>query len=731
MLATHTLRIVSTPMSRIARPLISWSEALDGSIQTRRSLSVPSRPKKWPISCNLAISHLSAVRAQAALDHARSIAARSFRAGEHAVQLSAPGNAERAPGIAVCGHRAQHSADPPRVQAAPARLTAHRLACYSNQPGGVGRNQRSIPSMSEAAANLTQDQALERLVRPGSPYQLGRTRIGDAEMTVFLHAPSNLATVYALSKRHDARVMLVYEDERYTFAEMRQRADNLAHHMLHEFGIRKGDRVALAMRNYPEWCFTYMAATSIGAVVVPLNAWWTGPELSYGLQDSGARLVVADQERFDRMQPELLTLGLPALVARPGGPMPASGLDLARVLQGDFQPPEAAVDPEDDATIMYTSGSTGHPKGVVSTHRAIVSSLFNWEFVMLARIMVELPPRLLDRVYAWLDRGPDALRSAALELPQSAMLVTVPLFHVTGCNVQFLPAFRSGRKLVMMHRWNPERALELIEREQVTDFNGVPTMSWELINSPDFAKRNTSSLRSLSAGGAARPPEHVKKLKEKAEHAQASTGYGMTETNSLGTAIGGDDYLLRPASVGKPLPPLVEVKIIDQNGATLGPDREGEICIKSVTNMRCYWNKPEATVSTLREGWVRTGDLGKLDAEGFLFITGRSKDIVIRGGENISCPEVEHALYEHPAVFEAAVYGVPDARLGEALAATVMVRADAEVTVAELQAHVAERLAQFKVPSHVFLQREPLPRIASQKIDKRALKQKAAERTDR
>lgn len=585
--------------------------------------------------------------------------------------------------------------------------------------------------MSEPATAMTQDQAFELLLRPGSPYLLARARIGDAEYTAFAHAPKNLAELYALSARHDARTMLVYEDERYEFAEVKKRSRNLAHRLVHDFGIRKGDRVALAMRNYPEWCFAYVAVTSIGGVIVPLNAWWTGAELRYGLEDSGTKLLIADQERFERVQAELAGLGLRVLVARARGPVAAPGQDITPLLQGDFALPAVNIAPDDDATIMYTSGSTGHPKGVVSTHRAIVSSVFTWEFVMFGRVMSELPQPLVEKVVRWLEQGPSALSSSPLNLPQSSMLVTVPLFHVTGCNVQFLPAFRNGRKIVMMHRWNPERALELIEREQITDFNGVPTMSWELINSPDFKKRDTSTLRSLSAGGAARPPEHVKKIKEKASNAQASTGYGMTETNSLGAAIGGDDYLLRPASVGKALPPLCELKIIDEQGHGLPANQEGEICIKSVTNMRCYWNQPEETLKTMRQGWVHTGDLGKLDDEGFLFITGRAKDIVIRGGENISCPEVEHALYEHPAVFEAAVYGVPDERLGEALAATIMLRGDAPITAEDLQAHVASRLAQFKVPTHVFVQRDQLPRIASGKIDKRTLKREAEQRLAR
>ncbi|MDD9968648.1 MAG: class I adenylate-forming enzyme family protein [Myxococcales bacterium] len=577
---------------------------------------------------------------------------------------------------------------------------------------------------------FTPDQAVAALSTDSSPYALTTETIRGTEYRVFKHALTNLGQVYALSTMHDGKTLLVYEDERYDVSEVRQRAHNLAHHLVHDLGIKKGDRVALAMRNYPEWCFTYMAATMVGAVIVPLNAWWTGPELRYGLDDSGAKVLVVDPERLDRVSTELTGLPLQVIVARAEGEPPKGVLRLESLLQGTHAAPACEVAPDDDATIMYTSGSTGSPKGVVSTHRAVVSALMAWEFMLFSRLltMPEAPPQLIELVLAWLKKGPEALQSRPLQLPQRSMLITVPLFHVTGCNVQFLPAFRSGRKLVMMHKWNPERALELIERERVTDFNGVPTMSWELVNSPDFEKRDTSSLMSLSAGGASRPPEHVKQLRKRAKNALPSTGYGMTETNSVGAAIGGEEYVMRPASVGQATRPLVDLKIVDDEDRTLTTDQEGQICIKSVTNMRAYWNRPDESGETLRNGWVYTGDLGRIDAEGFLFITGRAKDIVIRGGENISCPEVEHALYEHPAVLEAGVYGVPDARLGEALAASVRLKPETEVSPDDLRAHVASRLALFKVPAHLWLQRHELPRLASTKLDKRALREAAVDR---
>jgi len=346
-----------------------------------------------------------------------------------------------------------------------------------------------------STGKLTLEQARALLHADDSPYATSRVSIEGAEFLAFRHAPRNLAALYAGSARHDGRVMLVYDEERYRVEDVRRRVGNLAHHLVHELGVSCGDRIALAMRNYPEWCFAYAAATSIGAVIVPLNAWWTGPELRYGVQDSSAKLLIADQERCERLQPHLAELGVTALVARPSGDLPAGVRAIAPLLEGDWPLPAVDVRPDDDATIMYTSGSTGSPKGVVTTHRAVISAVFTWEALALARLMPELPEDKLAQVKAWLRGGAQALSSSPLQLPQSAMLITLPLFHVTGCNVQFLPAFRNGRKMVMMYRWDPERALELIEREKVTDFSGVPTMSWELVNSPDFARRDTSSLR--------------------------------------------------------------------------------------------------------------------------------------------------------------------------------------------------------------------------------------------
>jgi long-chain acyl-CoA synthetase len=561
--------------------------------------------------------------------------------------------------------------------------------------------------MSVNLAVANRDQLIEELSAVGSPYEVRSENVRGIELPVFANAPANLRGIYAEQRDDEEAIFLVYEDERLAFAEVHRRAATLAWRLRERFGIRPGDRVAIAMRNYPEWCLAFMATTSLGAVAVTLNAWWKGEELEYGLRDSGAKLVFADAERLDRLLPLLPGLGVELIAARAGAGLPQGVHDFGALL-GDLEHlefPDAEIARDADAAIMYTSGSSGHPKGVVVTHRGIISAVLNFEFgIALARRQAGLvePPR-----------------------PRFApcMLLSVPLFHVTGSHVQFLMSFRFKRKLVMMHRWDAEKALALIERERVTEFNGVPTMSADLLNSPDFQKRDLSSLRGIGGGGAARPPEQVRRIPRSLEGGIPSTGYGLTETNAVGATIWGPDYLGRPASVGRASPPLVRIQIVDERGESLPPNQSGEIAIKSAVNMRCYWNKPEATAKVLRDGWLRTGDIGLLDEEGFLFITDRAKDIVIRGGENISCLEVEGVLYEHPGVIEAAVFGIPDPRLGEALAAVVVMRPGHAPGEQELREHVGEHLATFKVPSRIWVRDEKLPRIASGKLAKRQIKQ--------
>ncbi|MEQ8315514.1 MAG: class I adenylate-forming enzyme family protein [Gammaproteobacteria bacterium] len=548
---------------------------------------------------------------------------------------------------------------------------------------------------------------------PGTPFATHTETIDGVDTTVFTNVPENLAALYALALENPELPFLVYQDERFSFAETYTLAKQLGRLLLDEYQIKAGDRVAICGRNSPQWCLAFMGITLIGAIAVPMNSWWTGPELKYGLEDSGSRLVFADSPRHKLLQPYLEPLGVTAVLMNP-----ESGEDAAEFFNqladvtplSDEEIASLDVAPDQDASIMYTSGSTGEPKGVLSSHRAIINALYTWKFVK--EINEILRPELLEP-------NPEF---------QPAMLANVPLFHVTGSHAQFLNCFLYHRKLVMMYKWDADKALELIESERISILHGVPTMTWEVMHSERFASTDLSSLRAVQSGGAPRPPEHLSMMLERfPEKALPGLGYGLTETNAIGAIITGKFYIARPNSTGRPTPPVTEVKIVDEAGNTLDNGQVGEICIKGPTVMKGYWNKPEATAEVLRDGWFHTGDIGMLDTLGFLIIMDRAKDIVIRGGENIACAEVEYAICEHEAVSEVSVYGVPDERLGEVPCATVMLKPGLSVNQAELQQFLQGKIAAFKVPQYVFFSEDQLPRIASGKIAKKELRQQAIE----
>lgn len=547
------------------------------------------------------------------------------------------------------------------------------------------------------------------LTGPGEPYEVGVARVGADSFNVFVNAPRSLWEIYqAAAAASGDRDFYVYEDERISFAEAWQQALRVAA-ALTALGVKPGDRVGISMRNYPEWLLAFMGITSIGAVAVAMNAWWSGEEMVYAIDDSGLRTLFVDRERLEHLAPYLDEQDLTVVAVRTrhtSGRGVMSWQSFVRLAEGE--PAAPAIAPDDDATILYTSGSTAHPKGVVSSHRAIVHAVLAVEAAAaIHRARGNRPPRPAQ------GHSP-------------AMILTVPLFHVTGLIVQMLGCFRRARKLVGMYKWDAEKALALIERERITQFNGVPTMAWEMINHPAFDRYDTSSLKMMGGGGAAMAPEHSRQISRRTGGAVApGAGYGMTETNGLGTSVSGAELLERPKSCGRPVPPLVEIQVVGAAGAPVGPGVTGEIWIRGPMNFSRYWNRPAETAATLTGGWVHTGDLGHLDAGGYLYITDRAKDLVIRGGENIGCQEVEAVIYEHPAVAECAVFGVPDVRLGESVAAVVTVRPGAVVTVGDIRTHVAEHMARFKVPEHVWIRTEALPRTASGKIFKRALRDAA------
>ncbi len=549
-----------------------------------------------------------------------------------------------------------------------------------------------------------------RLKAPDSPLAVSTRSINGIDTPVFSNAPDNLYEVYKLSLEQPELPFLIYQDERYSFGESFALATQMAGLLLHHYGIEKGDRVAVCSRNNPQWCIAYMAITMLGAIVVPMNSWWQSKELLFGLQDSGCKVLFADPERIDRLQTVLDQLQALHIIAFDPEHVTAYP-DFLSLLENkqyaaDFDPSTQNVGPDDDASIMYTSGSTGHPKGVLSSHRAIISALYSWLFAK--ELNEELRPEL---------KAPE-------DAPQPGVLANVPLFHVTGNHAQFLLSFLYKRKFVMMYKWNAEHALALIEKEQLSVLHGVPTMTWEVMNSPDFDKTDLSTLRSVQSGGAARPPEHLALMQKRfPEQAQPGLGYGLTETNAIGATITGKFYYAKPDSTGRPTPPVTSIRIEDEQGRVLESGQIGEICIKGPSVMKGYWQRPEDTAAVIKNGWFHTGDLGLLDAHGFLIIKDRAKDIVIRGGENIACAEVEYALAEHPKVCEAAVFGIPDARLGERVAAAIMLMPGATITEQELKDFLSSRIAGFKIPAYYHFQHNQLERIASGKIAKKLIRE--------
>ena len=552
---------------------------------------------------------------------------------------------------------------------------------------------------------MTWEQAIGALTSPGQQFELAKASVGGVEMDVFKNAPPHLGLVFMAARQHGDKTFLVYEGERWTFTQAVDKLDALASLLVNTYGVKKGDRVAIAMRNYPEWVVSFGAILSVGAVSVSMNSWWTADEMEYALEDSGATVMICDEQRYETGAAAAKKFGVKCLVVRAEKDLPAGVDAWERVLPIGAKHPGAEIFPDDDATILYTSGTTGRPKGAVSTHRAIINALM-----------------------AFAMRNPlDALREGRNpagdpnDLPMSFILI-VPLFHVTGCIPVMMSCWVAGLKLVIMYKWDAGKALEIIQEEKITNFVGVPTQSWDLVNHPKFAEYDTSSLRAVGGGGAPAPAPLVMKVAETVKSGSPQLGYGMTETNAFGPANRGADYLGRPTSTGRATPPM-KVEIRDENLKALPVGERGEIWFFGPMLIRGYWNKPEATAETIVDGWLRTGDVGRMDEEGFVYVEDRVKDMILRGGENVYCAEVESAIYEHPAVHEAAVFGVPHDRFGEEVAVAIQPNDGMTLSADELWKHLDGKIAAFKVPNHVVIISDPLPRNAAGKFLKRELRE--------
>ena len=565
------------------------------------------------------------------------------------------------------------------------------------------------PVISIAHANAA-------LAASDTPLKLADGVVNGVEMKIYPDAPPTIRAILQLGEmQFGARDFLVYEDERVTFTAFARAVEHFAKIMIETYGVKKGDRVAIIMRNYPQWPVPFFAALSIGAIATPMNSWWTGDELEYGLKDSGAKLAVMDPQILDRVRGHLEGLSeLEAIViARGGGDEADPRITAMDDLIGTANSwanlpqiglPDADLGPDDDATIMYTSGTTGRPKGALATHRAIIANMLNsltCQMRMLLR-RGETPP----------EPDPDE---------QNATLLAIPFFHATGAFAVLIPSVLQGNKIVSMYKWDAGEALPIIEKEQITGVGGVPAIAWQLLEHPERDNYDLSSIKAVSYGGAPSSPDLVSTIKKRFPEAAPGNGWGMTETCATASLNIGEDYVNRPDSAGAP-PGAVELKIVDPDGNEVPTGDVGELWCKGAMNCKAYWNKPEATAETFVDGWVVTGDLARLDEEGFLYLVDRAKDMLIRGGENIYCIEVETALYDHPAVMDASVVGIPHKVLGQEVGAVVQLKPGTSVSEDELRAHVRNQIAAFKVPVEIQFQDEPLPRNANGKILKPVLR---------
>ena len=557
-------------------------------------------------------------------------------------------------------------------------------------------------------------QAYAALTAPGAPFEMAEETIRGQTLRVWKNAPPTLRDVFLAGRAFGDRTFIVLDEDRVSF-EAFARATLVLAKRLQDEGVVKGDRVVIVMRNLPEWPVAFFASLLVGAIATPLNAWWTGEELAYGLRDSGAKIALFDTERFARIAPLVDTFpDLKRIFITRAPDMPAGekfvrfedvvGLPNTWANLPEGAMPDVPLAPDDDCSIFYTSGTTGHPKGAIQSHRGATRTIF---------------AAMISGARPFLRRGePPPTPDPNV---QRSVLLSVPFFHTTGCHAVQCPAVFTGVKIVLQRRFEAAAAMALIEREKITSAGGVPTIAWQILEHPDREKYDLSSLESISYGGAPAASELMRRLKSVFPKASSGLGWGMTETTSIFTQNGAEDYVARPESSG-PAIPVCDMKIVDGEGRELPLGQVGELLVRGPNVVRGYWQKPEADAQTFVDGWLKTGDLAKLDEEGFLYVVDRKKDMLIRGGENIYCIEVEEALYQHPAVMDAAVIGLPHRTLGEEPAAVVTLKPDQDATEDEIRAFVAERIAAFKVPVRVAITHEQLPRNANGKILKSQLR---------
>ena len=550
--------------------------------------------------------------------------------------------------------------------------------------------------------------AWAELTAAGAPFEVDEIELRGSRIRSFKNAPPNVRAIWQSTAAFGPRDYLVYEEERITYAQAHVLVASIANWMLAR-GVMPGDRVAIAMRNYPEWMLIYWACACTGVAVVGMNAWWTSSEMAYGFADAKPKIVFADAERIARIGAQPAMLGDALLVAARTDSPPAGAVGWSEVIAHGGDLPDVAVDSDADVCIFYTSGTTGFPKGAQLTHRGCVSNLFNMMFSGQVQALAT-------------QRATGVAPDPAAPVPIPVTLITTPLFHVTANNCAAYGTTAGGGKMVLMYRWDAGEALKLVEREGVTSVSGVPVMARELITHPDFAKHDTSTLLSVGGGGAQLQPDLVAKIDAAVATARPNTGYGMTETCGIITAVAGDFFTDKPSSCGRAMPTF-ETRIVGDDGKEAAPGEPGELWVRGAPVIKGYINRPEATAESITDGWLHTGDVARIDGDGFIFLVDRKKDMVLRGGENIYCAEVEAAIHQHAGVAECCVFGVPDDRLGEEVGVAMVLRPGEALDAAGLRGHLEVLIARHKAPRYVWFMTTPLPRNASGKFLKRELRE--------
>jgi len=552
-----------------------------------------------------------------------------------------------------------------------------------------------------SALDVRMDGGIAKLTGPGAPMAVSEIEVRGRTYPAIAAAPPSLAHYFAhFCTQHADVTFLVAGEERLTFGQVYDQAGGVARLLMAQ-GIERGDRVGIAMRNSPSWIALYMGVLMAGGVVVLLNGWWQSEEFATALSEVECSIVFADPPRGKRLA-EIAGLSARVVVIDDFKPLPEALAGVA----GDVETALPELGPDDLATILFTSGSTGQCKGALSDHRAVLQATLNY-----------LTQALMMLGFATEDGNPPQ--------GQPSTLLNVPLFHVTAEVPVMLQSFAMGRKLVLMPKWDAEDAMRLIEREQISYFVGVPLMSFEILTHPHRANYDLSTVTDFAAGGAPRPIDHVRRINEEMGGGAPLIGYGLTETNGVGCGNWRENYLAKPNSTGRASAPLVDLAILDNAGKALPAGERGEVAIRSICNFREYWHRPDATAAAFsKDGYFLTGDIGYLDEDGYLFIVDRKKDIIIRGGENISCQEVEAAIYRHPLIAEAAVFGLPDDKFGEVPGAVVHFHEGQTVDEHALQDFLCEHIAAFKVPTRIWIAADPLPRLGTEKIDKVGLRAK-------